>query len=503
MSINIKDEKLEKEIDNIFNSIENEVCYIYIDPPAIAVSIVGMGDAADVSDFSSLIPNLFRVCYAQVNAVTPYICPSYKNPTNSVNYFPVLINANLIKSFLYFNFPGNIKYFNNNYNYIDSIYKYRNYKNIPMTNSWFTPSPDIVVNTYGKNSLLIRLLRLNSYMSDCYNANINHTLINNYIIDWDFTKSCVKYSVIEQATIYTIGNFSKNEIIISQEDGGTLYAMRNSILYLYKNDSTNTNGLIVLQKYSIFTVLEYASEVYEDICQEIKFFFENKIYCKKSYMYTYNIPVLLKIYKNYYNNQIYTISKSLTSSNPYTVIPSVISITTYVNQFISIYSSTYPSRYLIKTLYLNSGIDAIVIYNTLGPNWGSVPENTLIYYWYYYINIGYPSAIELFNINNLTTGNYSSLNTFTSNYNSSYTSKYSYTVSKQTEYTSYGLYSDAGDISLGTNVNAIVFDFVDSSNVVQSILFETLQSPITNYSMSGGDYGVDVPGLVLQYYQKV
>jgi len=220
-------------------------------------------------------------------------------------------------------------------------------------------------------------------------------------------------------------------------------------------------------------------------------------------MYTYNIPVLLKIYKNYYNNQIYTISKSLTSSNPYTVIPSVISITTYVNQFISIYSSTYPSRYLIKTLYLNSGIDAIVIYNTLGPNWGSVPENTLIYYWYYYINIGYPSAIELFNINNLTTGNYSSLNTFTSNYNSSYTSKYSYTVSKQTEYTSYGLYSDAGDISLGTNVNAIVFDFVDSSNVVQSILFETLQSPITNYSMSGGDYGVDVPGLVLQYYQKV
>ena len=503
MSINIKDEKLEKEIDNIFNSIENEVCYIYFDPPSIAVSIVGIGDTVDVSDFSSLIPNLFRVCYAQVNAEVPYICPSYKNPTNSVNYFPVLINANLIKSFLYFNFPGSIKYFNNNYNYINSIYKYRNYKNIPMTNSWFTPSPDIVVNTYGKNSLLIELLRLNSYMTDCYNANTNNTLINNYIIDWDYTKSCVKYSVLQQAKIYTIGNFSKNEIILSQEDGGNLYAMRNSILYLYKTDSTNTNGVIVLQKYSIFTVLEYASEVYEDICQEIKFFFENKIYCKKSYMYTYNIPVLLKIYKNYYNNQIYTISKSLTSSDPFTVIPTVISIESYVNQFISIYSSTYPSRYLIKLLYLNSGIDAIVIYNTLGPNWNTVPVNTNIKYWYYYINIGNPSPVELLTINNPNAYLYSSLDAFTSAYNSSYSEEYSYTISKQIEYINYGLYSNAGDISSGINVNAIIFFFVDSSNILQSILFETIQSQKTVSPQGSTDYGQNANGIVLQYYKNV
>jgi hypothetical protein len=495
---------LEEEIENMFNNILNETCYIYYDTPAISYTLVGIGETIDISNFTCLIPNLFRVCYAQVNAKIPYICPTYTNPVNTVNYIPVLINTNLIKAFLYFNFPGSIKNFNNNYNFINSIYKYRNYKNTNMTNSSFTPSPTILSNIYSKDSLLLELLNFNQYIIKSNNANTNNLIINNSSINWDFTKSCVTYTTSEN-NIYIISNFTKESDTVTQNNGNNLYVIRNSPLYLYKSNSVSTNGIVMIQKNSIYTILEIASQVQEDIIEEIKFYFQKKIYCKKPYMYTFNIPILLKIYKNYYNNQLYTISKNLSSSNPYTITPKVISIITYVNEFLSIYDSTYPSRYLIKTLYLESGVDALIFYNSLGPNWGSVSAGTIINYWYYYINIGAPSPVELYNIS--TEGNYNTLTTFTSEYNSTYTSPtstYNYTISKQIQYNDYGLYSCAGDISKGDNIDAIVFYFVNSSNVLQLILFETLQSPETNYDgINGSDYGIPVPGLVLQYYQNI
>lgn len=511
----IEDKKLEEEIDNIFNNTLSETCYIYYDTPLLAYNLIGFGESITVSDFTALVPNLFRSCYAQVNTKIPYICPTYTNPINTVNYYPVLIDTTLIKSFLYFNFPSSIKYFNNNYNFINSIYKYKNIKNVNMTNSSFTPGSNIIYDIYSKKSLLIQLFNFNIFLTKSNNAKSNNLLINNIIVDWDFTKSCVTYTKSE-TNVYTISNYTKNTTLFDQGNADNLYSIRNSQLYLYKNESINTNGLIILQNYSIYTILEIVSQVYEDIGEEIKFYFQKKNYCKKSYMYTYNIPILLKIYKNYYNNQIYTISKNLSSTNPYTITPTVINIVTYVNDFISIYDTTYatvvPKRYLIKTLYLDSGIDALIIYNTVGPNWGVglTPNNTIILYYYYYINTAYPSPIELFNINTspLTytqlTGN---ITAFSNVYNTAYNIKYSYTISKNIQYNTYGLYTCAGSTTVtgSVNINAIVFYFVNSSNILQSILFETLESPKTNYSgtPAGTDGNVAVPGLVLQLYQNV
>jgi len=508
-----ENKNLEEEIDNIFNNILNETCYTYYDSPLLEYNLVGFGQIIDVSDFTSLIPNLFRSCYAQVNAKIPYICPTYTNPTNTVNYYPVLINTNLIKSFLYFNFPSSIKYFNNNYNFINSIYKYRNFKNTNMTNSSFTPGSNIIYDIYSNKSLLIQLYNFNTYLNNSNSAENNNLLINNFISDWDFTKSCVTYTKSE-SNIFTISNFTKNTTLFDQGNANNLYSVRNSILYIYKSQSISTNGIIILQNDSIFTILQIVSQVYKDILEEIKFFFSKKNYCKKSYMYTYNIPILLKIYKNYYNNQIYTISKNLSSANPFTITPTVISIVTYVNEFLSIYDKTYassvPQRYLIKKLYLESGNDALLIFNNIGKRWFLSGIDSVILYWYYYINTAYPSVIELFNINSspdLYTSLIGDPDYYTEKYNSFYTNKYSYTISKQIKYTNYGLYSCAGDSSIqGQNINAYVFYFVDSTNIIQSILFETLQSPIVYYDLDNnisGDLGRSVPGITLQLYLNV
>ena len=93
----IDDEKLEDQLDNIFNNILNEQCYLYYETPAIAYNLIGMGERISLVDFTFLIPNLFRSCYAKTKCKIPDICPSYITSVKTVNYFPVLINTNLIK----------------------------------------------------------------------------------------------------------------------------------------------------------------------------------------------------------------------------------------------------------------------------------------------------------------------------------------------------------------------------------------------------------------------
>jgi hypothetical protein len=79
-----------------------------------------------------------------------------------------------------------------------------------------------------------------------------------------------------------------------------------------------------------------------------------------------------------------------------------------------------------------------------------------------------------------------------------------YTISDTVLYTNCGLYPDAGYID-DTNIincNAYVYYFTNNRGVLQSILFETLQSNIV-MNTSGydpGDSGIPTQGIVLQYY---
>ena len=100
-----------------------------------------------------------------------------------------------------------------------------------------------------------------------------------------------------------------------------------------------------------------------------------------------NIPELLKIYNNYYKNQVYSNSKALINENIDNIIVKKISIETYVEEFIAIYIDTYDNRYYVKTIYLSSdgtSSDALVFFSNF-EEWVTAPTD--ISYWYFYINI--------------------------------------------------------------------------------------------------------------------
>jgi len=505
--INKEDKELEDEINDVFNKILTDTCYIYYDNPSINNNrLTSFNDSIVLTKFTSYVPNLFRACYAKVDTKIPYICPAYLSPINNgVNYFPILLDYNIIKSFLYFNFPGSIKYFNDNYDFIYSIYGYKNIKKKYTTNDSYTPSIDIIINNYSNNSLLLQLISFNEYLINCYNSALNNLVINNGIIHWDFTQFCTTYTDSETDS-YTIGNYTTyNDISVDVVDNSTanvLYIIKNSLLSNNLNDLTN-NNILILQKYSIFKIIDIALEVLQDISEEIAYYIQNKHYCKKSYMDISNIPILKKIYKNYYNNQIYTISRNLTITKPYNITPTVISIQTYVNKFISIYNTTYSnSRYYIKSVYLNSNIDAFVFYSDI-INWNSAQDNKSITYYYYYINIYNPCPVQLYNTNTLYTGNQTNnLNDFTTNYNYYYLlNNTSYSISSSSLYSDGGLYPNAGSSS-NNDVGGAVYKFSDSNGILQTILYETLQSP-TTVSSGGTDYPNNVPGIVLLYYKNI
>jgi hypothetical protein len=502
------DTELENEINDIFNNILTETCYIYNDISISSYRLISLNNIILLTDFTCYVPNLFRSCYAKINTKIPYICPTLIKPNETVNYFPLLLDSNIIKSFLYFNFPGSIKYFNNNYDFIYSIFANENIKKRNTTYDSYTKPGDIILNKYSQNSLLLQLISFNSYITACYNTTLNNLVLENTTINWDFTQSCNTYNETDnyETDVYTTGNYTVNNNIINNSTAYIFYTIKNSLSFSSNTTNETINNNLVLQKYSIFTVINIALEVFQDISEQISYYFQNKEYCKKSYMYNYNIPLLKKIYQNYYNNQLYTISKNLTIINTYNITPTVISIETYVNKFISIYNTTYSnSRYYIKTIYLNTNIEAFVFYSNIS-NWNSAQNNESIIYYYYYINIYNPSAVQLYDTNTLYTGDKTNnLNDFTSSttgYNYYYLlNNTSYSISNSYFYSDGGLYPNAGS-STDNDVGGAVYYFSDNNGVLQSKLYETLQSPLTVES-GGTDYPNNVPGIVLLYYNNI
>ena len=135
------------------------------------------------------------------------------------------------------------------------------------------------------------------------------------------------------------------------------------------NTTALPNNTKFLLKNNIYSIINIVNEVYEDVTNEIDYFLSNKIYCQKNYMNLNNIPELLKIYNNYYKNQVYSNSKALINENIDNIIVKKISIETYVEEFIAIYIDTYDNRYYVKTIYLSSdgtSSDALVFFSNFG-----------------------------------------------------------------------------------------------------------------------------------------
>lgn len=112
--------EIQNEINNVLDNILPELCYVpysnlnnyYID---------GFSNNNTVLNFSYLIPNLFRKCYMANTLLIPNICPTFVYNSRTFEFIPVLIDENLIKSFLYFNFPCNIHDYDPSNNFLKNI----------------------------------------------------------------------------------------------------------------------------------------------------------------------------------------------------------------------------------------------------------------------------------------------------------------------------------------------------------------------------------------------
>jgi hypothetical protein len=389
---------LKTDINNAIANNQNQICYI----PSVnqAILINGLDNSTGTIDFSYLIPNLFRLCYANNTVKVPDICNRFIFGSTVSNFFPVLLEENLIKSFLYFNFPMNIEYYNNNFSFMYNIIFMNQVLLKKIKNSTYhsysTPV-DIVNELYSSHSILINLVKFINYIKESYSITNNNEVINPFYLTWEFNELCLCYSGNISNT-YIVGN-TNNHTVLSNSYASLIYNIQNNL----QNTSIGRNSEVYNN--SIFTIIQYVKEVFEDVIMKIQYTLHNIDYCDKEYMKISNIPVLVKLYNNFYNNQIYTNGKALPNNSVINIIPQTITINQYVANFINIYNSTKSDTiYLDKTVILNAS-EALVIYSNVNFTLNTLPTKDPIEYYYYYINITNPSAIELTNIANVTENN--------------------------------------------------------------------------------------------------
>ena len=75
------------------------------------ITIFGIIGFDDFVNTTTLIPNLFRVCYTLDKLIIPNICNQFINKNEVKNYLPKILDEYTIKSLLYFNVPCNTKYY--------------------------------------------------------------------------------------------------------------------------------------------------------------------------------------------------------------------------------------------------------------------------------------------------------------------------------------------------------------------------------------------------------
>ena len=462
-SLGIINNEISEEVDSIIENLSEE-CYIFKNSKN-SYNLNSIEHKILEFNYSFLIPNIFRSCYVLNKLYIPNICIEYINNPTYLNFFPIILDEITIKSFLYYNIPTNIRSFNNLSKNIINILNLEKYviinSKINSTYGSYTLSKEIFYNIYGNGSLLNQLLSLNVYVNNSINVSTKGITINDFTVLWDFTKGCINNSNNINNT-YITGNFDYNYKITSL-DSQYMFKIKN---YLQRN----SNSII---KNNIFIILKYAEDVAQDIILKIKYYLTDGIYCDKEYMDLKNIPNLVNYYKNFYKNQNETISKALPIVSIYDVNPIIININTYLIDYNKIYIKTYPSRYLLKNILLDND-SAITIYTNVY-DW--TITHSIINYYYYYINISSPSAIELTNINNnfVTSNNtYTDVNIFITEFNEEYSNSIDSSVNiLNNTYNNEGFYPQGGTSS--ESVDGYLYNFIDIYGNV-NLVFETLQS---------------------------
>ena len=457
---------LEEEIESIIDNLIKDVCFI----PSFVSSLINIGgldNNVNTIESSYLIPNLFRKCYSYTRIRVPGVCPNFVYKTRSLNFLPQLIDENLIKSFLYFNFPVNIRNIDLTYSFLKNILNIQNTitkKKRDTTYASFTNCITLYNEVYPANSMLTQLVLFNNYLNKCYVATIDSQIINTYTVLWEFTSKCLCYSGNLENT-FIEGNNNYNTVI-SNTYGTILHNIKNGVSQNIPYYSEKVIQFLI--KNSFYKLSAIVEEVFSDVIIQLQNYVLGLDYCPKEYMNPTVIPELIHIYQNFYNNQIYTISKAIPKTPIYSVIPQTITIQSYIDQFVTVYAtSTSTTPYLAKQVLLDGsdGINAFVFYSSI-PNYSWNADITTILNNFFYINILNPSALNLTNVSDFNT---STINDYISNFNT--ISPYSnYTANNINTYLDGALYPTGGTTSDALDVG-YSYSYTNSDGIIKYLVY--------------------------------
>jgi len=389
MSISI----IETEVNNIINSINDSKCYYYYNYNT-QYTITGLNDIIKIIDYTYMIPNLFRKCFVKSSINLPDICVNYiynDNSNNNSKYLPILLNETYIKSFLYYNFPVNIKYYKNNTNFLNNVIQLKKliFQKTSNTSYGSYTLPYTIFNSiYSNNSMLVQLLNFNYNLLKSVNY-INSSKINcSYVIPWDYTTEC--YDINTQYIIENIFNLNN---IITSSTFYNLNTIQNSYYNIFTNTNINSNDILFVFKSNILIILQYANEVYRDILNKIDYLIRNVQYCDKDYMNINNIPILIGLYNNFYNNQLYVNQKYISTSSSLNLSKSLIQTNKLITNFETYINENNMGK-IINKIIINNKESIIIYYSNDNIDPLLMTESN---YNYYYLNINNPSPIKLNN----------------------------------------------------------------------------------------------------------
>ena len=390
--------RISAEVDKIINlSSDNEQCCKQFNNSS-EFSVTGADDILKIFDYTYLIPNLFRKCYSYNTLPIPSICINNITNINTDKFLPFLLNENIIKSLLYFNFPVNIKYYKNINSYINNVVNYKKIISKNLKYSTYgskTPVTTLYNYVYSTNSMLTNLLMFNTTMQKVSNLSQNQENTCSYNIPWDYTTGC--YLTEKQ---YIVGQFNNNNII-TQQTFDILNYIRYTFFNVFTNTNLNYNLILLVYVSNIYRILDYAQEVYVDILTMYNYVLNGTDYCLQSYMEVSNIPNLMKLYNNFYNNQIYSNNNALPKSSIVSLIPQQVTLETLINNFTTTFNSNPSNGIIFNVVKLNSNEGFIFTYNK---KTSSIIIDNASYlnidrsdYSYYYLNTDNLGSTQIYN----------------------------------------------------------------------------------------------------------
>ena len=341
-----EDNNLQNEVEYLLNNTEtnyNNCSYnvkeLFITPTTTGLSFLANYNFVNI--INMLIPDLFLECTTasykndtERLIYLPKACPiiSYKTPKTeeSINkvkrvYQSIDIQLNiqntidleLIAAFMYFNFTSDYRIgtsqFTRLFSLEEKVLKYL--KDKPPNNSSKYTDPQVIFTAiYSSDSLLVQIVNFSNKLNEVLNPNKNGLNICQYFIPWLFTYNCLQYNNESTSNFYPYTSFNTNKSLYAMEYSDLFYLSNmnsssiNTInilldtLFKYTNDP----NLIKLVKISnIFTVIQIALDVYNNVLMQISFILSKKIYVTNAYQNPLNLFKCLNLYYNYVKNEIF------------------------------------------------------------------------------------------------------------------------------------------------------------------------------------------------------